>query len=591
MQMNVLDYLFVVLYFAFAVWVGFAFRKRGEQDTGAYFLSGRNLPWWLLGTSMVATTFSAGTPFLVANWAYEFGLAKNWEWWGFLLSAMLTTFFFARLWRRTGVMTDAEYMHLRYSGTEARFLRGFRALYMGFLMNSLVLGGGLVIIAKIGTFLLGVDQGAGNYQAYRWGVALACGLVALFYSAMSGFAGIVITDFVQFTIAMIGSVLIAVFACSQPQVGGLSGLVEHLHRDYPGHLSFFPAEGVGGITLVALCLYLSVRWWSQVYGGAEPGGASHVAQRMLAARSEKDALLGTLWFNIAHYAVRPWPWILGGFAALVLFPHVGDGERAYMMTIDLLPIGVKGVVIAAFFAAFMSTIDTRLNLGAAYFVNDFYRPFLVKDKSERHYIMVSRIVTIFQLMAGFSFLLLAHSVKSMFFLYTAIGSGSGLVYMLRWYWWRVNAWSEIAAMSFALIQMIFFRFVIYPSEELFNQHGLDVLVYSTIGVTILWILVTFLTKPSSKEHLKNFYRKVRPAGPFWGPISRELAAEGEEIKPGYIPKWCLVGWISSCVLVFSLMFSAGKFLLGEPGMGVLYLVPLIVSIVVLKVAFSKRDAI
>lgn len=591
LELTSLDYLLVALYFAFAIWIGFAFKKKGERDMDAYFLSGRDLPWWLLGTSMVATTFSAGTPLLVANWAYESGIARNWEWWSFLPGAMLTTFLFARLWRRTGVRTDAEYVALRYSGREAKILRGFRALYMGFIMNGLVLGSGLVVIAKIGTTLLGVPPEAENFQLYRWGIALICGLVALFYSALSGLAGIVITDFVQFTIAMLGSLLIAAYACAQPKVGGLSGLVAHIKGLSPGHLNLLPTSEAAGLTVLALGLFLTMRWWSQVYGGAEPGGASHVAQRMLSARSERDALLGTLWFNLAHYAVRPWPWIIAGLAALVLFPEAGDGERAYVMAIDFLPFGLKGLVLAAFFAAFMSTIDTRLNLGAAYFVNDFYRPFLVRDRSERHYILISRLITLFQMLGAYAFLLIASSMKSVFFLYTAIGSGSGLVYILRWYWWRVNAWSEIAAMTAALAGMLVFRIFVYPTEETFNEHGVEVLVYSTLIVTLVWLVVTFLTPPTSRERLKEFYRQVRPAGPFWKPIVEEVRAEGEEVPPGYSVPWCLVAWVFATLLVLSILFSAGKFLLGEPVGGGFYFALAVVSWGVLQRVFARKGAI
>jgi solute:Na+ symporter, SSS family len=583
-KLALIDYLLVAAYFIFVVWVGIAFKKKGETSTRSYFLAGGNLPWWLLGTSMVATTFAAGTPFLVAGWAYSSGIAKNWEWWAFLPGAMLTTFFFAKLWRRTGVITDAEYITLRYSGKEANFLRGFRALYMGFIMNALVLGTGLVAIANIGTALLGLEG-----STARWIIAIICGGVAMFYSSMSGFAGIVITDFVQFCIATIGTILIAVFACAQPEVGGLSGLVSKISDSHPEHLNLFPnSMGTGNITIFALVLYLSIRWWSQVYGGAEPGGASHVAQRMLASRSEKDAVLGTLWFNIAHYALRPWPWIIAGLAALILFPELGDGEKAYALTLNFLPAGVKGLVVAAFFAAFMSTIDTRLNLGAAYFVNDFYQPFIKQHQSERHYIFVSRIITVAQMACGYSILLIATNLKSLFFLYAAIGSGSGLVYILRWYWWRVSAWSEIAAMSAALIMMLVFRLIIYPSQQLFNANAVYILMISTISVTAFWILITFLTKPSSEEKLKEFYRKIRPAGPFWRPIAEQITDEVLGSKSNL--RASFVSWICAVVTVYSMLLGVGKFLLLEWEWGVVFTATFTLSVYGLKYAFKRMNS-
>ena len=328
LELTILDYVVIGLYFTFVIWIGIAFKNRSERNLDAYFLSGRTVPWWLLGTSMVATTFSAEALLVVGGWSYGSGIARNWEWWCFLPGTMLTTFLFTRLWHRTGVRTDAEYVQLRYPGHEAAILRGFRALFMGFVMNALVMGGGLVVIAKLGTTMLGISSDSEHFQLYRWGIALTCGVFALFYSTLSGLAGIIVTDFVQFTIAMLGSILVAVYACAQPEVGGLAGLVSQLQSHSPGHLNILPATNLGGMTVSSLGLFFMVRWWSQVYGGAEPGGASHVAQRMLAARSEQDALLATLWFNVAHYAVRPWPWIIGGMAALVLFPHAKDPEQA-----------------------------------------------------------------------------------------------------------------------------------------------------------------------------------------------------------------------------------------------------------------------
>jgi len=567
-SLSPLDWIFIAAYFAFTIWVGVAFSKKGGANLRNYFLAGGNLPWWLLGTSMVATTFSAGTPLLVAGWAHDKGIAKNWEWWSLLIGAMLTTFLFARLWGRTGVMTDAEYIELRYSGKSGSILRGFRALYMGFIMNTFVIGSGLVAIAKIGTSLLGYDT-----EGARWAIAAICGLTALFYSTMSGLTGVVITDFVQFCIAMIGSILICIFACTHPSVGGLARLTSTIQSQKPELLHFFPQswESAGTLGFWALAVYLSVRWWSQVYGGAEPGGASHVAQRMLAARSERDAMLGTLWFNIAHYALRPWPWILTGLAAVLIFPDIADGEAAYVKTITLLPAGIRGLVLAGFFAAFMSTIDTRLNLGSAYFVNDFYKRFIVPHRDEKHYVSVSRSLTVFQLLMGFGIMLIAEDVKDLFFLYTALGSGSGLIFIVRWYWWRVTAWSEIAAMSAALGTFVLLRFGIYPSAAEFNAHALTVLLTTTVVVTVIWIAVALLTEPASMDRLKAFYAKIRPGGPFWSPVVAALHQDGQDVAGDRLT-WPIVGWISATFMVYAGIVGVGKLCLRAAGPGLLALV-------------------
>jgi solute:Na+ symporter, SSS family len=569
-QLAPLDWAIIGIYFVFVLGIGFVFKRRAERHgLESFVLSDRNLPWWLIGTSMVASTFSAETPLLVANWVYESGISRNWEWWCFLPGAMLTTFLFARLWRRTEVLTDAEYVTLRYSGREAQVLRAFRALYMGFVMNTIVIGSALLVSGLIGTTLLGIGEDHPHYQAYRLGIALSLGLVAMVYSSMAGIAGIVVNDFVQFSLAMLGAVLIAVYAVGQPEVGGLSGLVAAVVAREPRHLEFLPAAApaeAGRLTLGTVALFLSVRWWAQVYGGAEPGGASHVAQRMLSARSEQDAVWGTLWFNIAHYAVRPWPWILTGLAGLILFPNVAKGEQAYILSINLVPAGLKGLVLAGFFSALMA-IDTRLNMGAAYLVNDFYRPFLVRNASDAHYVLVSRLVTVVQLLVGVTMLFLVTRVKSIFFITTALGSGTGLVFLLRWYWWRVSAWSEIAAMSAGLLNLAIFRLVVYPDEATFNAHGPQILVVSTVAVSAVWLAVTLLTPPPELERLKTFYRRVRPAGPFWGPVAAAVREADGPVDPGYRIGPALVSWAAAITLVYSALFGTGKSLLGQPTVG------------------------
>ena len=578
-----IDYALIAAYFAFCLWVGVHFKSRGEaQGMDSYVVAGRKLPWWLIGTSMVATTFSAETPLLVANFVYTSGISRNWEWWCLLPGAMLTTFFFARLWRRTEVLTDAQLVTLRYSGPAAHMLRGFRALYMGFVMNAIVIGSQMVVSGKFGTTLVGVSPGDQNYMYWNVGIAVLCSIVALFYSSLAGIAGIVVTDFAQFALAMTGAILIACFALAQPQVGGLDGLVSKVSAMDRAHLDFFPAPGhanLAQISFTTLVVFLTVRWWAQVYGGAEPGGASHVAQRMLSARNEKHAIFGTLWFNIAHYAIRPWPWILTGLACLLIFPDATDGERAYIRCVNFVPAGLKGLVLAGFFSALMA-IDTRLNLGAAYFVNDFYRPYLVPGRSEDHYVNVSRIITIVQVLMALSMFWIVSSVKSVFLITMAIGSGTGLVSLLRWYWWRINAWSELSAMAAALVNVIVFRFYVYPTEKAFNDHALQVQLFAIVGVTIVWVFVTLLTPPADFQHLEKFYRKVRPAGPGWGPIARAVRQDGP-IDPGYRLRRAAVSWLSAIALVYAILFGAGKLLLGQPSIGIALLCIALIAFIVL----------
>jgi Na+/proline symporter len=569
------DWLILAAYVAFCLGVGFAFKRRGERHgMTSYVVSDRNMPWWLLGTSMVATTFAAETPLLVSNWVYESGISRNWEWWCFLPGAMLTTFLFARLWRRTEVLTDAEYVTLRYSGLEAKVLRGFRALYMSTIINTLMIGGQFLVGGLIGTAVLGVAESSPHYKPLRVIIPLICAAVAMTSSSLAGLSGILVTDFALFVLKLVGAIVICAYSLAQPQVGGLSGLVAKLSATHPDHLRFIPAHAAtqgAQIGIYGIAIYLSFRWWIQVYG-SELGGGSYVAQRMLSARNERHALYATLWFNIAYYAVRPWPWILSGLACLLItFPGAHTGEQAYIQSINLVPAGLKGLVLAAFFAALMA-IDTRLNLGAAYFVNDFYRPYLAPNRSERHYVNVARVATCAQVVLGLIYAVSVTRVKTAFYLTTALGSGAGLVYALRWYWWRVNAWSEITGLAAGLCNVLLFRFVIYPSEKSFNDHGLQVLLWSGFLVTGMWLLVTLLTPPSDREKLKQFYARVRPAGPFWGPIADEVATEiGRPVDPGYSVVRAVVAWLSGTGMVLCILFGTGKLLLLQPKAGAVIL--------------------
>jgi SSS family solute:Na+ symporter len=592
--MTVWDWSIVALYVVFCIAVGLILKRRGERHgMQSYVAADRSMPWWLLGTSMVATTFAAETPLLISNWVYESGISRNWEWWCFLPGAMLTTFLFARLWRRTEVLTDAEYVTIRYSGTEAKVLRGFRALYMGLIVNTFMIGGQFLVSGMIGTAVLGVSETNPHYKPLRIVIPLICAAVAMTSSSLAGISGILVTDFVLFILKLFGAIVICIYALAQPQVGGLHGLLAQLSGSRAQYLDVLPHDLATQSThlgILTIALYLTTRWWIQVYGGAEPGGGSYVVQRILSAKSEKHALYATLWFNIAYYAVRPWPWIITGLACILLYPKAARGEDAYIQCINLVPAGLKGVVLAAFFAALMA-IDTRLNLGAAYLVNDFYRPFLVKGKSERHYVFVSRLATCAQVGLGLIYATQVTRVKTAFYLTTAIGSGTGLVYALRWYWWRINAWSEIAALAAGLCNLILFRFFIFPSEQQFNAHGVQVLLWSGVLVSSVWIGVTLLTKPSDRQQLKKFYAKVRPAGPFWGPIAREVKHELGPIDPGYSVGRGLTLWITATAMVLCILFGSGKLLLGEPWIGTAILLLGLVLCIALRWSLRKGGAL
>jgi len=589
-----IDYLIICSYFVLNIVTGFVTKKHGAQDMRGYFLSGQKLSWWLLGTSMVATTFALDTPLYVGGFTRQFGISKNWEWWVFLFGGMFTTFFFARLWRRTNVLTDAEFIHIRYSGKVGSFLRGFRALYMGFIMNMLVIGSQLVAMSKVGSLVLGISTTDPHYEAWRWGVAIVSGVVTLFYCYISGFVAVVITDFFQFIIAMAGSILMAVYACKQPEVGGLANMAAQLKSMMPDKLNFMPHMGIteaGQMSLWVLIGYACIRWWCQVYGGAEPGGQSHVAQRMLAAPDERHALLASLWFNFANYVLKPIPFIITALATLLIFPleKFADHERVYLATINFVPIGLRGLVVVSLFAACMSTVSTRLNLGASYFANDFYRPFIVKNESELHYVYVSKLASAFQLFVGLAMLLVVSNMQSVFFIYAGLGSGSGLVYLLRFYWWRINAWSEFAAMASAFITLIVFRWGIYGSEAEFNQHGFEYMFISFFIVTAIWVTATLLTKPCDQQKLKTFYEKIRPAGPGWKPVSREIS-EQPDARPKDNLKVALVGWLASVAATLSALFGIGKLTLCDYQWGVFWLIIGVVTGVVTFWSVRKLTA-
>ncbi len=450
MQIGLVDLLIIFIYFLFVLIIGLKFSGRAGTSIEEYFVSGRSLPWWLAGTSMVATTFAADTPLAVTGLIANHGIAGNWLWWNMVMSGLLTVFFYSRLWHRSGVLTDVEFTEIRYGGKPAAILRGFRALYLALPINSIIMGWVTLAMAKIVGTATGLD---------KWTAVLICVAVTLSYSLLSGLWGVVVTDFFQFFIAIIGAVILAVFAVNY--VGGFDALMTKLDSLQGGRdqvLSFFPEVGSAWMPLSAVFVYLAVNWWATWYPGSEPGGGGYIAQRIFSAKNEKHGVFATLWFNIAHYTIRPWPWIMVALASLVAYPDLADKESGYvLMIVDALPPGLKGLLLASFAAAFMSTISTQLNWGSSYLVNDFYKRFIKKDGTNRHYVMVSRLSTLVILLLGAITTMFMETISGAWKFLMAIGAGTGLVYILRWYWWRINAWSEISAMITSLVCQYFYN--------------------------------------------------------------------------------------------------------------------------------------
>ena len=558
MQLTTLDWVIVVVSLILSFAPAIYLMRRAGSSTTEFFTSGRAAPWWLVGGSMVATTFSTDTPNLVTNLVRENGVANNWVWWAFLLTGMSTVFFYARMWRRSGVLTDLEFYEIRYSGKPAAMVRAFRAVYLGLFFNIVIMATVNLAAAKIANVLLGWPM---------WQTLFACAIINVAFASIAGLWGVLVTDVFQFGIAMTASIAAAYYSLQQPQVGGLSGLMAQIP---PSTLKLLPDFGDWSLALSIFILPLTISWWSVWYPGSEPGGGSYVAQRILASKSEKDALGGTLFFNVAHYSLRPWPWILVALASMLVYPTLDDiaqafpyldraligHDMAYPAMLVFLPHGVLGLMVAGLLAAYVSTISTHLNWGTSYLVHDLYRRFIRTDAGERHYVMMGRIVTavLMLLAAGMTFLL--ETARTGFELLLSIGAGSGLLYLLRWYWWRINAWSEIAAMAVSFAVAVGF-FVSGEMGAVFPPNtALLVTVFTT---TFAWITVTLITRPENANTLIGFYRLVRPAGPGWGSIP---ARAGVGPSPDSISTQ-LLGWVLGCAFVYSTLFGAGSALYGH----------------------------
>ncbi len=580
-----LDWAVIVAYFVVSIGIGLYFTRRGGANLDEYFLSGRQVPWWLAGAAMVATTFAADTPLVVTGLVATKGVAGNWLWWNFVMSGILTVFFFARLWRRAEVMTDVEFAEVRYGGRPAAFLRGFRALYLAIPINLIILGWVTRAMIKILTISLGVSP------ILAVGI---CFVITMAYSLAAGLWAVLWTDLIQFILGMTATIILSVFAVRA--VGGMAalkaGVTAHFGSEAAA-LSVLPVSFTpSGITayawmpLLALFTFLAVQWWAAWYPGAEPGGGGYVAQRIFSARTERDGVLATLFFQVAHYALRPWPWIVTGLATLLLYPDMQDREGAYVQAfVDLLPSPLRGLMLVGFAAAYMSTVATHLNWGSSYLINDVYRRFIRKDGTDRHYVAVSRLATLFLFGASILVTWQLDTVESAWRFLIAMGAGTGLVLILRWYWWRINAWSEISAMTTSFVVSMF-AMTFVPGHFAAGDPNSDawVMLITVAVSTVAWVAVTMLTAPESDAVLDSFYRRVRPGGPGWARVSERLGY-GRESIPGGALAW--TNWVAGVVAVYATLFGIGKLVFGQLTAGFITLA--VAAVAFLWIARSFRE--
>lgn len=574
MQLNALDWVVIAASLTVAFLPALLLARRANRGTAEFFASGRSAPWWLIGTSMVATTFSTDTPNLVTDFVRTGGVAKNWSWWAFLLTGMTTVFFYSRLWRRSGVLTDLEFYELRYSGPPAAFLRGFRAVYLGLFFNCVIMATVTLAATKIASIMLGWPA---------WQTVVVCGVLCALFSVLSGLWGVLASDVVQFAIAMVGVIAAAWVALGHPQVGGLSGLMEQVPV---ATRQFLPDLANWEQTLSLLVIPLAVQWWSVWYPGAEPGGGSYIAQRILAARGERHALAATLWFNLAHYAIRPWPWIIVALCSMVVyptladikaeFPHLPDGllghDIAYPAMLALMPHGLLGLLVASLLSAYVSTMSTHLNWGSSYLVHDFYQRFILRGGAssiadgggdpqptpalERHLVLVARLTTAGLMVVSGLITFTLTTAGAAFNLLLQIGAGTGLIYLLRWYWWRINAWTEIAGMAASFVAAVTF-FMMDKAGVGLPPHR--ALLLSVGFTTLVWLTATYLTAPERSETLRGFVRRVRPAGPGWRRLREEAGVAGSPDDLGRAALCAVLG----CVFVYSALLGVGSVLYGS----------------------------
>ena len=579
-ELSLIDKSIIIFFFVLVLAIGFAVSKRSSKSTSEYFLSGRTLPWWLLGLSMVATTFSTDTPNLVTDIVRTNGVSGNWVWWVFLLTGLLTVFVYAKLWRRSDVSTDMEFYELRYSGKAGRFLRGFRSIYLGIIFNVLAMAGVTLAAIKIGAIML--DLSAIETVLYAGGVTLI-------FSTAGGFRGVVYTDFILFFTAMAGSIGAAVYLVNLPEVGGIDSVINN--ESIADKISMFPDLTDKETLWTLLIIPFAVQWWSSWYPGAEPGGGGYIAQRMLAAKNENHALGATLFFNIMHYALRPWPWIIVALASLVVFPDIASlseafpnisedklgQDLAYPAMLTLLPTGLLGLVLASLISAYMSTISTHLNWGSSYVVNDFYLQLINKNANQKELVNVGRLSVVILMIVSSIIAISLTNAYQLFDIILMFGAGTGSIFILRWFWWRINAWSEIAAMlSSGIISIALTNESIF--NLIFNDNMLPAYMkfpFIVLVTTSIWLIVTYITPSDDTETLVKFYNKTKPGGPGWNIIKNNSGIRNE--KEDWIVPRGIICMIIGCISIYSALFSTGYFIYGEINSGLIFLLITIIS--------------
>jgi len=568
MELAAVDWTIIGAYLLFSLLIGLVVARQAGKNSEQYFAAGKNMPWWLLGVSMVATTFSTDTPNLVANIVRTDGVSGNWVWWAFLLTGMLTVFVYAHLWKRSGVLTDVEFYELRYSGKMAAFLRGFRAVYLGFFFNVVIMATVSLAAIKIAGVLMGLSPVE---------TVVISGVVTVIYSSLGGLKGVLYTDFFQFFLAIGGSLIAAYVALDHPQVGGLEGLFQH--KDVVSQLNILPDFSDPAQALGVFIIPLAVQWWSVYYPGAEPGGGGYIAQRMFAAKDESNSIAAVFFFNAAHYALRPWPWIIVGLCSIIVFPDVASMKEAfpeaasvagddmgYAAMLTFIPTGWLGLVVASLAAAYMSTISTHLNWGSSYLVNDFYKRFVNPASSEKELVMVGRISTVVLMIVAGILALLMQTALDSFQILLQIGAGTGLLFILRWFWWRINAGSEIAAMVISFVVAVYFQFF-HVYTGLPELSGWEEIIIGVVLTTIGWVSVTYLIRPTSQKTLLHFYEVARPGGPGWQKVLDIAEKAGKEVNVYKDEAWRVPQGIYCMVLgsvaIYAALFATGYWIYGN----------------------------
>jgi Na+/proline symporter len=596
MELSTLDYSFIIVFFTIVLGIGVYVSKKSGKNSTEFFLSGRTMPWWLLGLSMVATTFSTDTPNLVTDIVRTDGVSGNWVWWCFLITGMLTVFVYAKLWRKSNVNTDLEFYELRYGGKPASFLRKFRAVYLGVIFNVITMSAVTLAAIKIGGIMLGLEP---------WQTVVSAGLITVTFSALGGFKGVVYTDFLLFFVAMAGAIGAAYYLVNLPEVGGINALMSN--ENVKDKLSILPDFSNTKAVITLLAIPLAVQWWSSWYPGGEPGGGGYIAQRMLAAKDENHAIGATFFFNIMHYALRPWPWILVALASLVLYPDIASiseafpnvpadklgHDLAYSAMLTKLPSGLLGLVLASLIAAYMSTISTQLNWGSSYIVFDFYKQQINPNASEKRLVAVGRLSTVILMVLSAILALAMQNAMQIFDMLLLFGAGTGLIFILRWFWWRINAWTEISAMFASGILSILLKAT--PLGEFFFNTETGILPdwgeipFVMIITTIIWVTATFTTQPESKEVLRSFYKKIQPGGPGWAKVVEEAKQDNTEIDMG--EKWSvpsgILAMLLGVVLIYTIMFATGHWIYGHTTSALILTAVALVSVFLLIKAWGR----